>query len=78
MYKLVNGKRVPVSPEDIADAKVLKANFEEEVRLNGYKARRMNEYPSVGDQMDTIYHKGVDAWKAEIKAIKDKYPKPTE
>ena len=28
------------------------------------------------DQLDAMYHKGFDAWKAEIKAIKDKYPKP--
>ena len=27
------------------------------------------------DQLDKIYHSGIDAWKADIKAIKDKYPK---
>jgi len=30
----------------------------------------------VVDQLDKIYHSGVNAWKADIKAIKDKYPKP--
>lgn len=41
-----------------------------------YKFDRMNEYPTVVNQLDKIYHDGVDAWKAEIQAIKDKYPKP--
>lgn len=41
-----------------------------------YKKKRADEYPSVVDQLDKIYHSGVNAWKADIKAIKDKYPKP--
>jgi len=40
-----------------------------------YIASRANEYPSVVDQLDDIYHNGIDAWKATIKATKDKYPK---
>lgn len=41
-----------------------------------YQRKRKEEYPSWEDQMDKIYHEGIDAWKADIKAIKDKYPKP--
>ena len=41
-----------------------------------YKRKRAAEYPSVVDQLDDIYHNGIDAWKATIKATKDKYPKP--
>ena len=41
-----------------------------------YKISRAAEYPSVVDQLDLIYHSGVDAWKAKIKETKDKYPKP--
>ena len=41
-----------------------------------YKTKRQAEYPSVVDQLDDIYHNGIDAWKATIKATKDKYPKP--
>jgi hypothetical protein len=33
------------------------------------------EYPSMADQLDDIYHNGVDEWKKTIKAVKDKYPK---
>jgi len=41
-----------------------------------YQRDRAAEYPTWQDQLDKIYHSGVDAWKADIKAIKDKYPKP--
>ena len=41
-----------------------------------YQRDRKAEYPSVVDQLDDIYHNGIDAWKATIKATKDKYPKP--
>ena len=40
-----------------------------------YKYQRMAEYPSWNEQLDNIYHNGIDAWKADIKVIKDKYPK---
>ena len=40
-----------------------------------YDIARQTEYPPIEDQLDKIYHSGVDAWKADIKAIKDKYPK---
>jgi len=40
-----------------------------------YKEARRVEYPPMKDQLDKIYHSGVNAWKADIKAIKDKYPK---
>jgi hypothetical protein len=43
---------------------------------NDYKPKRAAEYPSVVDQLDLIYHSGVNAWKAKIKETKDKYPKP--
>jgi len=36
---------------------------------------RANEYPSIAEQLDDIYHNGIDAWKATIKTTKDKYPK---
>ena len=41
-----------------------------------YKYDRASAYPSITDQLDQIYHEGIDAWKADIKAIKDKYAKP--
>tara|TARA_B100000902_G_C27280901_1_gene901697 strand:+ start:711 stop:1070 length:360 start_codon:yes stop_codon:yes gene_type:complete len=43
---------------------------------NSYKTNREKEYPLIVDQLDTMYHQGFDAWKAQIKAVKAKYPKP--
>ena len=36
---------------------------------------RKNDYPSIPDQLDDIFHNGLDAWKATIQETKDKYPK---
>ena len=43
---------------------------------DSYKSKRRTEYPDYASQLDDIYHNGIDGWKATIKAIKDKYPKP--
>ena len=42
---------------------------------NKYQRDRKEEYPSMAEQLDDIYHNGVDEWKKTIKAVKDKYPK---
>ena len=47
-----------------------------ELAKEDYKIKRRLEYPSLVDQLDDIYHNGIDAWKATIKTTKDKYPKP--
>ena len=46
-----------------------------ELDKTAYIAKRQAEYPSFADQFDTIFHDGLDAWKAQIQAVKDKYPK---
>jgi hypothetical protein len=42
-----------------------------------YVEQRVLEYPTIGDQLDALYH--ADAFPADmaakIKAVKDKYPK---
>ncbi len=43
---------------------------------NEYKEKRVKEYPDFATQLDDIFHNGIDGWKATIKAIKDKHPKP--
>jgi hypothetical protein len=40
-----------------------------------YQRNRSKEYPSIEDQLDLLYHEGVDGWKAIIESIKLKYPK---
>ena len=58
--------------EEIAQ-KIAELEYQEEV--NEYQRQRAREYPSYADQFDQIYHEGVDAWKATVQAVKDKYPK---
>ena len=55
--------------------KVAELTYQQEVEV--YKEQRAAEYPSYADQFDKIFREGVDAWKADIQAIKDKYPKLT-
>ena len=45
------------------------------VGVTTYTEARKAEYPPIVDQLDKIYHNGINAWKADIKVIKDKYPK---
>ena len=50
-------------------------NINNWVDPKAYVDKRIAEYPSIVDQLDDIYHNGVDEWKKTIKAVKDKYPK---
>ena len=52
-------------------------NINNWVDPNAYVDKRATAYPSMADQLDDIYHNGVDEWKKTIKAVKDKYPKPS-
>ena len=63
---------------ELDDAKVAAArkSIDDAYAATKYQRDRAAEYPSWQDQLDKIYHSGIDAWKADIKAIKDKYPKP--
>ena len=60
--------------EDGMPNKREKTRSEIEADLN-YSEKRVAEYPSVVDQLDNIYHNGIDAWKVDIKAVKDAHPK---
>ena len=51
------------------------AQMQAEYDAKDYQRKRATEYPSFADQFDKIFHEGIDAWKAEIQAVKDKYPK---
>ena len=51
------------------------ATVEAYLAANEYKSKRAAEYPSIADQLDKIFHDGIDEWKETIQAVKDKYPK---
>ena len=91
LYKNVNGARIKLSDSEY-DAQIdewatnaAADDVRTNIKDNGgshadYKAIRKQAYiDSVGDipdQLDYIYHNGLDAWKAKIKEVKDKYTKP--
>ena len=91
LYKSVNGVRIKLTDSEY-EAQIdewatnaAAQDVRDNVVTNGgshadYKEIRKSEYiKAVGDipdQLDYIYHNGLDAWKAEIKKVKDKYTKP--
>ena len=48
----------------------------QEWQILQYHRERAVAYDPTPEQLDQIYH-DMDGWKAKIKAVKDKYPKPT-
>ena len=54
---------------------ITKEQIQSKINETAYMDKRANEYPSIADQLDDIYHNGIDGWKATIKVTKDKYPK---
>jgi hypothetical protein len=55
----------------IAECNRLQAEY----NFKEYQRKRAAEYPAIVDQLDLLYHGGMDAWKTVIQTIKDKYPK---
>jgi len=71
--KFINGF-VNIPTEEQIQAKIIELQAEYDAKQ--YQRDRAEVYPSWQDQLDTIYHAGIDAWKAQIKAIKTQHPKP--
>tara|TARA_R110002012_G_scaffold4072_1_gene18816 strand:- start:5182 stop:5466 length:285 start_codon:yes stop_codon:yes gene_type:complete len=68
-----DGSQITLVQSDIDAARV---TLDAEAAAIAYQGQRKAEYPTIEDQLDDIYHNGIDAWKATIKVTKDKYPKP--
>ena len=62
----------PTEAEITAEVARLQAEYDN----NEYQRQRAQAYPPIPDQLDKIYHEGIDAWKAQIAAVKQEYPKP--
>jgi len=58
-----------------ADIQAKQAELKADYDAKEYQRKRVEEYPSIADQLDDIYHNGVAGWKKTIKVTKDKYPK---
>ena len=65
------------NPTNITNEQILAKQVELQTAYDAldYSRKREKEYPSIANQLDDIYHNGIDAWKATIKVTKDKYPK---
>jgi len=73
----IDGNPTNITNQQILDKQVeLKADFDaKQYQRDRTKNPEEGGYPPIGDQLDDIYHNGINAWKATIKVTKDKYPK---
>ena len=67
-----NGDAITIVDDDVT------AKITELENANEYKQARAFAYPSIQDQLDEIFHNGIDSWKAIIQQVKDDNPKPSE
>ena len=58
-----------------ADIEAAHTVWQTEYDNNQYQRDRATDYPAIADQLDDIFHNGIDGWKATIQLTKDKYPK---
>ena len=70
----LDGTVPPTESEIQAKIEELQAEYD----AKQYQRDRAVAYPSTEDQLDMLYHQGIDGWKAEIKKVKDAHPKPAE
>ena len=66
-------KNQPKPTEEEIQAEITRLQTEYDSKQ--YQRDRASEYPSIEDQLDDLYHNGVEGWKANIKAVKDAHPK---
>ena len=64
-------KEQPTEEEINEKIKELQAEY----KAKQYQRDRAVAYDPIPEQLDQIYH-DIDGWKAKIKAVKDKFPKP--
>ena len=65
------------NPTNITDQQITdkQAELQADYDAKQYQRDRAKEYPTWQDQLDDIYHNGIDGWKTTIKVTKDKYSK---
>ena len=78
-YKVVRDNKIKAKQEE-ALKKVEEDKKKSESQLVSYTAVRSVMYPSIGDQLDALYHAGIfpEEMANKIKEVKDKYPKDME
>jgi hypothetical protein len=87
-YKMPNGNIVDVSyivdPTLHPEFEYLGVTPEKEYEEPGYDWKRKRAYPSISDQLDALWHAmhngtlpKAEPFYSEIKAVKDRFPKPS-
>ena len=66
IFKQVNNERLPISDDDFEQMVVDCANGKFNEQEFGYIQKRQEAYPAIGEQLDYIFHNGLDAWKTDI------------
>ena len=72
---IVDNPVTELPTESAVNAKLKELQDARDLENDSYKSKRRAEYPSIEDQLDDLYHIGIDGWKATIKTTKDKYAK---
>ena len=76
LYRATSRGREEIPEDEAAEIRAEWAKNDAEREATQYSRDRQSAYPNWPDQLDQIYHEGIDAWKASIKKIKDDNPKP--
>jgi hypothetical protein len=76
LYKSVNGERIALTDDEADIVRTQWAENDAKQQANQYKEDRLMQYPNWPDQLDQIFHEGIDKWKETIQAVKDANPKP--
>ena len=83
MWAQVNNERREFTDGEYDQAVIDKANSDFDLQENGYITARQAEYPSIGDQLDMLFHdmtadKGdkTGDWYEAIEKVKEDNPKP--
>jgi hypothetical protein len=74
--KVADNQLERLSEQECLEVLDYRAQANQLMQENTYKALRISAYPSIQDQLDTLYHGGYEAWKATITAVKEEFPKP--
>ena len=75
-FNFINASKEEVDEAVANGTGVLFESREELKQKLQYWFDRRDAYPSIEDQLDTLFNQGTDTWKVEIQTIKDRFPKP--
>ena len=78
VVKTIDGVNYLLNDNDLVEIAVRDAEYIAQAPARALKVvleKRIKEYGTIGDQLDMIYHDGIDTWKAHILTVKQNNPK---